>query len=430
MLELHEGLKARLIASLTAMLPFVEVQNGKFLSNRSRVVLLQPDEALPNHGPLRDRLNSYIDTDFPLMTFLYDSLQNELQDQDYNSETPIQKLTEIAEFNDAAAQAERLVADFQSLPWRYSLSISLPNEISDLLSKTVVDEQQLAPNIRLVKATQPFAEKYPLNHADKKRQISIHGGVSLLFPEPGEVGWTDNAIYLQIETEGFIGPYGGSAPAVQAERLLKAFLGLGIALRLFKVGYVYYPYPPSHSFYVHKAHGDAWCIDSKVKIDTDTSRVLGEIQLNDMISGVANDRKLPLVTLILSEITAVFSAGSKAEAIVLAAEWLLESYSVRDSRLSYVQSMVVLEVLLGDKATSDEIGLGQLLRNRCAYLIGKNQEERHTLLKEFDEIYKVRSQIVHRGKAQLSFRERLLFDKLRGMCDRVIQREVDLLRAK
>jgi hypothetical protein len=92
--------------------------------------------------------------------------------------------------------------------------------------------------------------------------------------------------------------------------------------------------------------------------------------------------------------------------------------------------MVVLEVLLGDKATSDVIGLGQLLRNRCAYLIGKSHEERHTLLRDFDEIYAVRSQIVHRGKAKLNFKERLLNSKLRDICNRVIQREVDLLRGK
>jgi Apea-like HEPN len=429
MLEIHEGLKARLIASLTEGLKLVEVRHGKFLPTESRMALLSSDESLPTHGPLRDKLNSYVDTDFPLMMFVCDSLQNELLVHDYNDDVPLQKLTEIAAYNDTVAQANRLVSDFQSLPWQYSLSIRLRHDVSVLLSETIVDEQ-LAPNIRLVKVTPPFAEKYPLNHADEKRQIKIHGGGSLLYPAPDKVSWTDNVICLQIETEGFIGPYGGSGPATQAERILKAFLGLGIALGLFKVGDVHSTNPPSYSFYVHKAHADTWCIDSKIDLDTETSRVWGAIQLSEMFSGQSKEKKRQLVALILAEMKAVFSAGTNAEAIVLGAEWLLESYSGRDSRLRYVQSMVVLEVLLGDKATADEIGLGQLLRNRCAYLIGKNQHERRTLLKEFDEIYAVRSQIVHRGKAQLSFKERLLFNKLRDICNRVIQREVDLLRAK
>jgi hypothetical protein len=171
MLELHEGLKTRLIASLIEGLERVKVQYGKFLSSESRVALMSSDEALPTHGPLRDKLNNYIDTDFPLMTFIYDSLQNELLVHDYD-ERSLQKLTEIAAFKDAVAQANRLVSDFQSLPWRYSLSIRLPHDVSVLLSETIVDEQ-LAPNIRLVKVTPSFAEKYPLNHMRMKRDKSI-----------------------------------------------------------------------------------------------------------------------------------------------------------------------------------------------------------------------------------------------------------------
>ena len=52
---------------------------------------------------------------------------------------------------------------------------------------------------------------------------------------------------------------------------------------------------------------------------------------------------------------AVFSAGTPAEPILLASEWLLDSYTGRDDRLNYVQSIVVLEVLLGNKAFSDEL---------------------------------------------------------------------------
>ncbi|MFN3658322.1 MAG: hypothetical protein ACK4UO_13800 [Pseudolabrys sp.] len=428
-LELHESLKERLTNSLIANLPLMEVQNGKYLTPGGRMHLFEAEAALPDHGPLRDQITAYID-DFPIVTFVSDVLQNELLDLEYNSEVSSQKLAKIAKYGDASTVAKRLISDFQSLPWRYTLSVKLPSEVSELLS-TIVTDEQLSPNLRLLKATSSFAEKYPLNAADKARQTRIHGGVSLLYPEPQEVSWTDGAVYLQVEVEGFIGPFGGSTPAIYAERVLKAFLGLGIALRLFKVHSAYFPVPPSVSFYVHKASGGAWKIDSKVQISADVSHTLNEIKLNDLITGSStSERKVELVDLILREMKAVFSAGSKAEAIVLAAEWLLESYGVRDSRLSYVQSMVVLEVLLGDKAASDEIGLGQLLRNRCAYLIGKNQEERNGLLKDFDDIYKVRSQIVHRGKARLSFKERALFLKLRGICDRVIQREVDLLRAK
>lgn len=75
------------------------------------------------------------------------------------------------------------------------------------------------------------------------------------------------------------------------------------------------------------------------------------------------------------------------------------------------------------------MGLGELLRNRCAYLIGKSQEERLKLLLDFEEIYRIRSLIVHRGKNRLTGKERVLFSRLQYICRSVIQEEVNLLKA-
>jgi hypothetical protein len=86
--------------------------------------------------------------------------------------------------------------------------------------------------------------------------------------------------------------------------------------------------------------------------------------------------------------------------------------------------------LLGDKRASQEIGgLGQLLRNRCAYLIGNSYQHRSELLRDFDKIYDVRSQIVHSGKNKLTADERRLFHQLRSMCASVICKEISLLEA-
>jgi hypothetical protein len=95
--------------------------------------------------------------------------------------------------------------------------------------------------------------------------------------------------------------------------------------------------------------------------------------------------------------------------------------------LSFVQTIVVLEILLGDDTANDDLGLGQLLRNRCAFLIGKSHEQRADILRDFTKIYRVRSQIVHRGKSRLSREERALFFQLQWICMRVIQEELRLL---
>ena len=75
-----------------------------------------------------------------------------------------------------------------------------------------------------------------------------------------------------------------------------------------------------------------------------------------------------------------------------------------------------------------KVGIGELLRNRCAYLIGSSHQERSNILDDLKKIYHVRSYIVHRGKAKLDTHEQFLLFKLRGMCDRVIRREIELLR--
>ena len=87
-----------------------------------------------------------------------------------------------------------------------------------------------------------------------------------------------------------------------------------------------------------------------------------------------------------------------------------------------------MEILLGDKAASDLMGLGELLRNRCAYLISRSHEEREEVLKNFQKVYAVRSHIVHAGKKKLDTNEQVLFANLKWMCHRVIQEEVKLLQ--
>ncbi|ALL66806.1 hypothetical protein K788_0003050 [Paraburkholderia caribensis MBA4] len=104
-----------------------------------------------------------------------------------------------------------------------------------------------------------------------------------------------------------------------------------------------------------------------------------------------------------------------------------DSYCGTDELLQYVQAAVVVEILLGDKAVSDQTGLGELLANRCAYLIANSHSMRNEILEVFRKINDVRSKIVHRGKSQLTKSERYLFFRLRWICSRIIQEEVRLI---
>ncbi|GLS35375.1 hypothetical protein GCM10010869_09630 [Mesorhizobium tianshanense] len=129
----------------------------------------------------------------------------------------------------------------------------------------------------------------------------------------------------------------------------------------------------------------------------------------------------------LERIGAIFGAGTRSIRIRRAGRWLFDSYAGSNQLLAFVQAMVALEILLGDKEASDLTGLTELLSNRCAYLLGETQSERHEILQKFRAIYHVRSQIVHSGKSRLTDKEQVLFFELRGLCRKVLAKEMQLL---
>jgi hypothetical protein len=88
--------------------------------------------------------------------------------------------------------------------------------------------------------------------------------------------------------------------------------------------------------------------------------------------------------------------------------------------------MVALEILFGDKAASDLVGLGELLANRCAFSIAKDRSQRDKVLVDFKRIYDTRSKIVHRGHSRLSRREEADLSTLRWMVARSLQEEIKL----
>lgn len=214
--------------------------------------------------------------------------------------------------------------------------------------------------------------------------------------------------------------------------MLRAFCGLGLALGLFEINSVYLSQSPPSDVRVHRQEPDGLFVPVRViSLDDGISRTVKRIALSAYVSSLDGDvKRAALGAALLGLMRVVFLGGKKADQIFLAAQWFFDGYSQGpDQLLQFIQTMVVLEILLGDKASSDQTGLNVLLRNRCAYLIGNSQEDRAELLEWFQKIYDVRSKIVHSGKHWLSASEFELFARLRWICRRVIRKEIDLLRA-
>jgi hypothetical protein len=212
------------------------------------------------------------------------------------------------------------------------------------------------------------------------------------------------------------------------QNTLRALAGLGVALRLFDSTRPFDPTWSRTDYWVHRRHADSLAFDSECWWNADHAkafRLLSLDTLDGQLETVAE--QAAWMTKALRKLEVVFTQHEKGRRIRLGAQWLFDSLCTSDQPLAFVQATVVMEVLLGDKAESEKVGITNLLANRCAYLIGSTLAERQRLIEQFKDTYDVRSAIVHGGKSALTTSEVAQLILLRFMCMAVIRKEVELL---
>jgi Apea-like HEPN len=420
-LDLHKDCKARLRAFLEEHLPSVKIDRKRYINFSSTPSLLPVDEILPKRGPLKQQLNNIFDEQ-PFFDFTIDMIGRILLlYESYDSDSLQQPINVHSQFVDISFTATNLVDIFSTLPWRYTHTFRLPKTLYAHLQ--IFDEFVFSPKIRIIRADEKFEVEHSLA-TDNKNLRDFVGVGSLLFPE--SPSWEKDAYYFQIQEDGYTSLYGGAKATTNAESMFRTFLGLGLSLKLFKHQRAYAMFHPKERVYVHIRQNSSWKLDTKIDLDDDLSEAMSYIAAEEFDGHVEERLLQTWMVSNLQKIKTCF-ASKRAERILLAGRWIFDSFVGKNELLSFIQAMVALEILLGDKDKSDLLGLGELLSNRCAYLIGKSKAQRDEILNDFAQIYNVRSQIVHRGKSRLSSAERRQFYQLQWMCTRVIQEEIDLL---
>ena len=426
-LDIHRSCQTRLIERLAAVLPTIRCHNGKFLDYESAVPLSEIDSTLPEAGKIRDTLSRLIG-EMPFSDFVRGALQIEIyRDQPYSEDKNPIPLTQLAAYRDVAAVAGRLVAEFVSLPWKYTLTIAVPHDIGTFF-RTTEPTFALSTAVRIVTPDDQFTTDYP----PPPVPMNFLNALSLMDIMRGHRNeWDRDKGYLQVQVEGFIPMFGLSTPLEDGIGQIKSFFGLGIAHRLFEVKRRFGEPPGKAQLWIHRRAGERWEFGNSVDLDSSVSSLLYNVTASEFFAGIpSEEQRRAVARRALDGMVPPFSAGPLSDRLLLASQWHFESYGGSDEMLSFVQAAVVLEILLGDKAASDVAGLGELLRNRCAYLISRNHAEREEILRDFRAIYDVRSKIVHAGKKHLNVPEWRLFSRLRWICQRVIQEETRLLSGK
>lgn len=115
--------------------------------------------------------------------------------------------------------------------------------------------------------------------------------------------------------------------------------------------------------------------------------------------------------------------------LLSAGEWLFGSYAGTNEALQMMQAATIFEILFGRPDRRDyekaQLGLTELMANRCAYLLGSRPSERTAIAKSFSDIYQARSDIVHKGERRLADKTQL--HAARELAKRALKRELRFL---
>jgi len=367
-------------------------------------IIYDAEDLLPKTGPRKEEILKYIG-ERSLLKFASSFIDNLLYGRVYDRDARERPLLEVVGADSAQTLATALLEAFQSLPWDYWASVALPKPLADFFAQ-FGGITEIADGVRVICDADEIERTVPVH-----RIPTGNGGLfGLLHP-------TKPTAFLQFRTKGLFVEHNKTETLEDVISLVKAFLGLSIATGLFKVEERVEGFPVQREIYFLLCESEG-ASGGRQKFTERES--IG-------ISRVLPSEKGRKFEHIAPELKAIFSDVAENQKLLRACEWLFNAHVGDDSMLQFVQATVVLEIVLGDKDTSEEIGLGSLLANRCAYMIGKTTTERATILREFKILYGVRSRIVHSGKHRLTDEEHIKLFQLLWIGRRVIQAEVDLV---
>lgn len=432
-LGLHEECKRRLKEKLIQHFNEIKVENNFSFVKFTDIYFYLLETVLPETGRARKLLTEIIG-EFPISPFVSSEILREVRyNYGYESDS-IKDLSQYDIFSNVNDFAEYIIEYFDTLPFKYSFLVELPSNITDLFTE---NSYSIGSVIRICKPDTELIDNFKLSTGNnivdrflwsRFRSTFSALGLALAGKDAVSEELNHDKYYMQIFIDGYCDVYGITETTENLNKYIKAFFGLLLAERAFKIQYKYMAERVMYKIFVHSMHSGEWIIENIFNINDDIVKTLHSIKAEDYGGKLKDDdMKKNNVNNQLKIVADVFSKENKFEKIILACQWFFDSYSGTNELLSFIQAMITIEILLGEKKVSDLVGLTELLSNRCAYLIGKDSKQRSRILTEFREIYDIRSKIVHRGKSKITIKERDLLNRLQWICTRVIQEETKLI---
>ena len=421
-MEFDARLRDKLIGTLRTELPKLEISPNGRLDIQS---VFNVDKAFSAalqgaSREVKEQLETYVG-ERPLLALMLGTLTDELALIPPETKQGKTLLCDLQQYSDVEALANRLFAMLVALPHEYIAVVELPVGVAvDLYKKNA--PPLLGRQVAVIGSWHGKVDGYPALNLEEQPPDSgladLFGvtPTSLISPDLQSVlDAPAPRCHLYVKLKGYIRSVYSQQPMNRFTTLLKAFFGLGLGMEIFESGWRVLG-GSQLLITVYEAGAAGF-----VKGDDDIVRDSASALIRKIRVHAGGRRR---IVDDLRTIVQVLDMDEELPQLALAGRWLFDSHSNSDDVMGFMQLAICAEVLLGTEDGGE--GVIAMLATRCAYLIARSAKERDNLAAEFKNIYKVRSKIVHRGLGALKENERNQFHRLRAICNRVIQKEIQL----
>ncbi len=413
---LNPECEARLLAILEAELPKAIVDHGQFVRSASLAGLHEGNNALPTKT--RAQFAEWV-SDNPFSSFIDGLLTARvLREFPFEPKTSA-KLVDLPGYSDVPLLAKHLLAAFSSLPWRYTLFFPLSLQANEEDHDTT-REYPLTDDASLIAPGQDFVNAFPV--LPDEEPITPR----LTDRDVGPRSWAHNRYYLKMTLSGFIEDLVSTRPIEEASFFLRSLAGLLLSSTAVE-SKTTYPIPPTESpFFTYRTDATGNYLLGSHMLASDYSEKLRTLQWVE-VADFQGPKWPQWMDYFQRRLRPALTTAHEQNAVRRAAQWYFDSECGRNELLQFVQATVAIEILLGNKPTSDVVGIAELLANRCAYLLAGSHDERSRILRDMKALYDTRSAIVHRGKHRLTRDESVQLMRLQFYCRMAIGKEMHLL---
>ena len=144
----------------------------------------------------------------PVYSFILEYLSMDLVKKNvFNEKAPICALTELEQYSNSIELAKKIINDFATLPWEYSIAfkLNLDFDFTNIFLRKIKNFE-LDDKTSLVCKDKNTDKVFPLSQETNLRNYwkpNSNNYLSLLQPFTFPVKWEDNSIYFRMKYFGF-----------------------------------------------------------------------------------------------------------------------------------------------------------------------------------------------------------------------------------